>query len=119
MPTSMRAKERVAIKFDCAVVLGDGRRLCTIRNISRNGVLTSWRSEDFVEIPFRLGEHMPLEISLSDHPLFGPKQLRCIGRITRVEMERKLVAFQIKRPRLGSASSQSGGLRGFRTGHVM
>jgi PilZ domain len=119
MLTSMRAKERVAIKFDCAVVLGDGRRLCTIRNISRNGVLTSWRSEDFVEIPFRVGEHMQLEISVSEHPVFGPKQLRCMGRITRVEMERKPVAFQVKGPRLASPSSQSSGLRGFRTGHIM
>jgi hypothetical protein len=97
-----RAKERVTVRFDCTVTLGDQRKRCTIKNISRGGVLTLWAADEFVETPIRLGDRFPLEIRLSEHKQFGTKGLSCMGTVVRVAVDCHQVAFKISRTRLGA-----------------
>jgi hypothetical protein len=97
-----RAKERVTVKFDCTVALGEERKRCMIQNISRGGVLTVWSAEEFGNIPFRVGDRYPLEVRFSEHKHFGSKGLSCLGTVVRVTLDRQQVAFRISRTRLGA-----------------
>jgi hypothetical protein len=97
-----REKERVTVRFDCTVTLGEERKRCTIQNMSRGGVLTLWPTEDFVDTPFRLGDRFPLEIRLSEHKEFGTKGVSCVGTVVRVALDCRQVAFRISRARLGA-----------------
>jgi hypothetical protein len=110
MFTGKREKERIETKFNCAVLDHDLRSPCTVRNISRNGVLTSWKHEEFLEIQFRIGDHRLLEIQFPEHRLFGYKHLRCQARIVRVDIGLKLVAFHISKARFCSQDTQSRGI---------
>jgi hypothetical protein len=97
-----RTKERVTVKFDCTVTLGDERKKCTIQNISRGGVLTLWPTETFVDTSIRVGDKFPLEIRLSEHKDFGIKGLSCMGTVVRIALDRQQVAFRISKARLGA-----------------
>jgi hypothetical protein len=97
-----RAKERVTVRFDCAVRFGDGVKNCTIQNISRGGVLTLWPTEEFVGTPIRVGDKYPLEIRMSEHQDYGVKGLSCIGTVVRVALDCRQVAFRISKARLGA-----------------
>jgi hypothetical protein len=99
---AIRAKERVTVRFDCTVQLGEQRKSCTIQNISRGGVLTLWPTEEFVGTPFRVGDRFPLEIRLSEHKEFGIKGLSCMGTVVRVAVDCRQVAFRITKARLGA-----------------
>jgi PilZ domain len=97
-----RAKERITVKFDCTLAVGDDRKRCTIRNISRDGVLTVWSPDEFLDIPFRVGDKYPLEVRFSEHQQFGSQGLSCTGTVVRVAVDRQQVAFRISRARLGA-----------------
>ena len=97
-----RAKERVTVKFDCTVKLGDQLKSCTIQNISRGGVLTLWPTETFVDTQIRVGDKFPLEIRMSEHKDYGVKGLSCMGTVVRVAVDRSQVAFRISKARLGA-----------------
>ena len=97
-----RAKERVTVKFDCTVKLGDQLKSCTIQNISRGGVLTLWPTETFVDTQIRVGDKFPLEIRMSEHKDYGVKGLSCMGTVVRVATDRSQVAFRITKARLGA-----------------
>jgi hypothetical protein len=100
--TSQRAKERVSVKFDCTVKLGDEFKRCTIQNISHGGVLTLWPTDEFVGTPIRVGDKFPLEIRFSEHKQFGAKGLSCVGTVVRVALDSGQVAFRISKARLGA-----------------
>jgi hypothetical protein len=102
-----RAKERVTVRFDCTVNLGDELKCCTIENISRGGVLTLWPTETFVGTTFRVGDRFPLEIRLSESASYGTKGLSCIGTIVRVALERQQVAFRISKAKLGALGNMA------------
>ena len=114
-----RAKERVAVKFDCTVTLGEQRKRCTIQNISRGGVLSLWSAEEFLDIPFRVGDRFPLEIRLSQHGEYGTKGLSCMGTVVRVALDRQQVAFRISRARMGTLGLSAFGAQDARSRYVM
>src|SRR5277367_2158391 len=97
-----RAKERVTVRFDCTIKLGEDVKRCTIQNISRGGVLTLWPSDEFVSTSIRVGDKFPLEIRMSEHKEFGVKGLSCVGTVVRVAVDRHQVAFRISKARLGA-----------------
>jgi hypothetical protein len=114
-----RAKERVTVRFDCTVNLGDHRKSCTIENISRGGVLTVWPTEAFLETTFRIGDRLPLEIRLSEHKEYGTKGLSCVGTIVRVALDRQQVAFRISKARLGALGTMAFPVKDARSQYVM
>lgn len=114
-----RAKERVSVRFDCTVSLGDQRKSCTIENISRGGVLTLWPTETFVGTTFRIGDRFPLEIRLSEHKEYGTKGLSCVGTVVRVTLERQQVAFRISKARLGALGAMAFPAKDARSQYVM
>lgn len=116
---SGRAKERVAVKFDCTVTLGEERKRCTIQNISRGGVLSLWSADEFLDIPFRVGDRFPLEIRLSEHEQYGTKGLSCMGTVVRVALDRQQVAFRISKARLGNLGTAAFGAEDARSRFVM
>lgn len=114
-----RAKERVTVKFECTVTLGEVRKRCTIQNISRGGVLSLWSADEFLDIPFRVGDRFPLEIRLSEHEMYGSKGLSCMGTVVRVALDRQQVAFRISRARLGTLGITAFGASDARSRYVM
>jgi PilZ domain len=97
-----RSKERITVKFDCVLAIGEERKRCTIQNISRCGVLTLWPTDEFLNVAFRLGDRFPLEIRFCDHRQFGSKGLSCVGTVVRVALDQRQVAFRISRAKLGA-----------------
>jgi hypothetical protein len=114
-----RAKERVTVRFDCTVKLGEQRKSCTIENISRGGVLTLWPTETFVGTTFRVGDRFPLEIRLSENATYGTKGLSCMGTIVRVALEQQQVAFRISKTRLGALGKMAFPPKDARSQYVM
>jgi hypothetical protein len=114
-----RTKERVAVKFDCTVTLSEERKRCTIQNISRDGVLSMWSVDEFLDMQFRVGDRYPLEIRLSEHQEYGSKGLSCTGTVVRVALDCQQVAFRISRARLESLGVAAFGAVGVRHRYLM
>jgi hypothetical protein len=78
-----------------------------------------WSADEFLDIPFRVGDRYPLEIRLSDHHEYGTKGLTCTGTVVRVAVDRQQVAFRISKARLGSLGITAFGAADARARYVM
>ena len=95
-----RESPRVEIKLRCHITSPGlwARGAMHTENISRSGILITWRSED-PSLPLPTAGHiLTLEIELPANHGFGQKCIHCQGTVTRVsrpEHDNPRVALQV------------------------
>lgn len=85
-PINRRESPRLEIKLRCFVAAPSGRVRSAMQteNMSRNGLLIAWKSENGAVPPPTVGQIVTVEIELPANHGFGPKCLHCQGWVTRV-----------------------------------
>lgn len=88
-PINRRESPRIEIKLRCYVAspVSRVRKAMRTENMSRNGLLIGWTSENGAVPPPGLGQIVTVEIELPAHHGFGPKCIHCQGAVTRVSNE--------------------------------
>ena len=80
-----RVHPRVHVKLQCRVSLarrGYPAAEAVTENISRNGVLVRWTGAG---MPVRMGDLLTVDIDLPANQAFGPRSMRCRGKVVRME----------------------------------
>ena len=92
-----RQSTRMPLNTSCKTLLGSGALANgTIVNISRGGALLELRITAPDSLP-RVGEVVRVAFDLPRNPLFGPRSLKCAGRVLRAidgAGERRLIAIR-------------------------
>jgi hypothetical protein len=88
-PINRRESPRIEIKLRCYVASPASRVRKAMRteNMSRNGLLIGWMTENGAVPPPGLGQMVTVEIELPAHHGFGPKCIHCQGAVIRVSNE--------------------------------
>ena len=85
-PVNRRENPRIEIKLRCYVA-SPGIRIRNAmhtENMSRNGLLIAWRSENGPAPTPSVGQIVTVEIELPAHHGFGPKCIHCQGSVSRI-----------------------------------
>ena len=87
-----RQSPRIEIKLRCHITspaLWSGSETYT-ENISRSGILVSWRGPEASALAPSVGQILTVEIELPGNHGFGQKCIHCQGTVTRVFSESEL-----------------------------
>jgi hypothetical protein len=96
----LREKDRVSVNLVCSFQKADRHYSGRVKNMSRNGLLTVWNSDDSQKADLKKGETWQVEIELPVFHQFAPNAFYCQAVVVRVGAESRLkqeVAFRIDR----------------------
>jgi|SRR5450432_2563549 hypothetical protein len=96
----LREKDRVAVNLVCSFQKADRRYTGRVKNMSRNGLLTVWDSDDSENAELKHGETWQVEIELPVYHQFAPNAFYCQAVVVRVGAESRMkqeVAFRVDR----------------------
>ena len=96
----LREKDRFPVNLVCNFQKSGVRYKGRVKNMSRNGLLTIWNSDDSVQADVKKGETWEVEIELPVFHQFAPNAFYCQAVVVRVGTESRLkqeVAFRIDR----------------------